>query len=254
MRIVRWLFAWGCVALFAWSVSASTATRPSAGITEMRALVARALPAYYGSPRRTWTSYPRAGLAVACASPCPGPESTYTPPYARLFLVRLASGKASVIWSEELGPDNGCKLLSQVGPTRDPLFSVVCSPYAGSIIRYHFKLFRYNRDRTALTCVLETGFVDGSLAPLPRVGKTPLAFLVCEPLEKGVSRYRGRMYAPTASGRFHTRCSFVTTHLYRNERQAYGELKRKARKKLGDVYVWPKALPNLERREKNGVG
>jgi len=224
------------------------------GDMRLRRLVAHALPATYAADPQ-WFEIasdlvPHGSLSVVCASPGPPPESTYTPPYVRLFLVSVLNGQARLLWSQELAPDNWCRALSLLR-TKDGavIISVISRPYAGSSARYHLRLFRYGMNRQSLECLLETGFTDGTSAPLRGVGGGSVAFFVCEPVEKEASaKYRGTIYSQTRDGRYNVKSRFVTQrpYTYGSIQSAYRELRRRFEKRLGPIYRWPDSLPNLD--------
>jgi len=236
------------------------AKQPQCSLTRsdmrLRRSIARALPAAYRHFPEWLTiggdSTPRGSLYTVCSEPYPAPPATHTPPYVRLFLVSVRDHQARLRWSQALPPDNFCKALSLLRTKdRGALFSVIGSPYGGSVTRYHLRLYRYGKDHRSLECLLQTGFTDGSCAPLQGAGAVPLAFLVCAPEEKGLSKWRGTIYSPIADGHYHTKSRLVTLGSYDSRQNsslqsAYRELRSRFQKRLGPIYRWPRSLPDLD--------
>lgn len=194
-------------------------------------------------------------FCVACAEPQSAPVATHTPPYAKLFLLKLEAKSAHLLWSTDLGYDNLCMQISASGYSRlGSIVNVVSRPYSGSVSYYHLRLFRHNKNSKSLNLVRQIDYTDGVSVKLTSSNSNWPAFLVYEPtykLDKYPAQfYRFRLYTPTSAGSYRLTASLLTRKRYDMANSAYHEVLAKLRKHGRSLYKLPISVPEESAVEK----
>lgn len=194
---------------------------------------------------------------VVCAEPNHAPGPVETPPFVKLFLLKMDEPKPRLVASATLGHDNLCLGLAiHNSDQSNCVVAVVSRPYAGSVYRNNLRLFRWKVDTNSLKLDTTVNYVDGVSIALPAKESGLPAYLVYEPIFGSRSKcenqpFRFRLYEPTKDGKYMLKLTLKTKKYYKLEPQAYAEVVAKLRRSVGSDYSVPKTVPGGSDIEKD---
>jgi hypothetical protein len=184
---------------------------------------------------------------VICAEPTQPPSADG--PWPAVFLIMQSENRPVIAWSHVFQGDVFCEASPSVyaNDRSKTLICLVTRPYSGSIMRRHYRLYRYSASKTRLAQLLTIEVVDGGCFLATNTGNGWPAFIAYEPVYEDWPKYRPqryafRLYASTSTYRMRLVGRMTTSSRYDGADAAYEEIRESLLDKAENAYDLPTSL------------